>query len=178
MIDLQDILTYYKSISSSPSGQTPRYIPLLNALLALLSIYIVYRIIFPATHLSSASRDAERQAQTKPEPIVYTIFTPASLQPFNGLDQERVLMAVKGNVYDVSAGKSFYGPNGPYSNFAGRDASRGLAKGSFDEDMLTPLDHPIDTLDDLSPEEINSLNDWEQHFAGKYLLCGKLVQEL
>lgn len=57
-----------------------------------------------------------------------------------------------------------------YGNFAGRDASRGMAKHSFDLgefncsitsrntptcalDMLTPVDQPLDKLDDLTPEE-------------------------
>lgn len=45
-------------------------------------------------------------------------------------------------------------PDGPYGNFAGRDASRGMAKQSFDEDMLTPLDQPLDKLDGLTDDEM------------------------
>lgn len=60
-------------------------------------------------------------------------------------------------------------PGGAYENFAGRDASRGvrlyifsllehssglkMAKQSFDEGMLTPIDQPIDDLSDLTPSE-------------------------
>lgn len=62
--------------------------------------------------------------------------------------------------------------DGPYGNFAGRDASRGMAKQSFDEglsgvfvlrltaidrhvpDMLTPIDQPLDKLEDLTPSEM------------------------
>lgn len=84
---------------------------------------------------------------------------------------------MQGHVFDVTAGKSFYGPGGPYSNFAGRDASRGLAKNSFDEEMLTDLDKPIDTLSDLTDEEKESLAGWANHFEGKYLLVGRLVNE-
>lgn len=50
---------------------------------------------------------------------------------------------------------------GPYSTFAGRDASRGLAKQSFEQDMLTPLNEPIDELKDLSNAEWENLRDWE-----------------
>ena len=59
-----------------------------------------------------------------------------------------------------------------YGNFAGRDASRGMAKQSFDlgitcisnlglcqhslesEEMLTPVDQPLDKLEDLRPDEM------------------------
>ena len=60
---------------------------------------------------------------------------------------------------------------GMYANFAGRDASRGMAKQSFDEgmdarltssclihdplpEMLTPIDQPMDKLEDLTAEEM------------------------
>ncbi|KAI9598255.1 hypothetical protein BDF19DRAFT_431831 [Syncephalis fuscata] len=64
-------------------------------------------------------------------------------------------------VYDVTPGRNFYGPEGPYGNFAGHDASRGLAKGSFDLEMITPLDQPIDSLENLTTDEWEALNDWE-----------------
>jgi membrane-associated progesterone receptor component len=64
---------------------------------------------------------------------------------------------------------------GPYGNFAGHDASRGLAKGSFDLEMITPIDQPIDTLSDLTEEEWAALNDWEAHFANKYECIGELI---
>ncbi|KAK9249020.1 cytochrome b5-like heme/steroid binding domain-containing protein [Lipomyces tetrasporus] len=178
MVDLKAFQNHYNSVIALAPGVDARYIPYLNASLGILSVYLVYRIIFPPARPNGQVLNAQLQAKQKSQPLVYTKFTPTTLQPFNGVIEERVLMAVKGKVYDVSAGKTFYGPGGPYSNFAGRDASRGLAKGSFDEDMLTPIDMRIDTLEDLNEEEIQALNDWEQHFAGKYLRCGELVEEL
>lgn len=105
-------------------------------------------------------------------PIVEGRFTPLSLAKFNGTDDPKILIAVRGKVYDVSNGASFYGPGGPYENFAGRDALRGLAKNSFELDVLTPTDQPIDQLKDLTADEIESLDGWEQHFEGKYPLVG------
>lgn len=79
-------------------------------------------------------------------------------------------------VFDVTSGRNFYGPGGPYANFAGRDASRGLACGSFDEDMLTKdLQGPLDTLKDLGSEELEALRGWEERFEEKYLVVGRLV---
>lgn len=86
-------------------------------------------------------------------------------------------MAVRGRVFDVSQGATFYGPGGPYENFAGRDASRGLAKNSFDLDVITPLDKPIDLLDNLTADEIESLDNWEEHFENKYKVVGSLHNE-
>lgn len=53
---------------------------------------------------------------------------------------------------------------GPYANFAGHDASRGLAKNSFDADMLTDPNEPIDKLEDLAADEWESLREWEVSF--------------
>jgi len=97
-----------------------------------------------------------------PPPTVFRTFTPPTLFPYNGLNGMPVYLAVRGRVFDVTKGRNFYGPGGPYANFAGRDASRGLAKGSFDEDMLTKdLDGPLDTLSDLGPDELEALQGWE-----------------
>lgn len=87
-----------------------------------------------------------------------------------------VYLAVRGRIFDVSSGRNFYGPGGPYANFAGRDASRGLAFGSFDEDMLTKdLEGPLDPLDDFEADHWDSLKGWEERFSEKYLVVGKLV---
>lgn len=115
----------------------------------------------------------------KPEPaVLFRTFTPRTLLPFNGQNNAPVYLAVRGRVFDVTSGRQFYGPGGPYSNFAGRDASRGLAFGSFDEDMLTKdLDGPLDTLEDLDGEQKDALRGWEERFEEKYLVVGKLVAE-
>ena len=31
-------------------------------------------------------------------------------------------------------------------------------------DMITPLDQPMDPLDNMTPEEAKALEDWEEHF--------------
>ena len=30
--------------------------------------------------------------------------------------------------------------------------------------MITPVDQPMDPLDDMTPEEQKALEDWEEHF--------------
>lgn len=111
-----------------------------------------------------------------PPATVFKTYTPHTLLPFNGEEGKPIFFAVRGKVFDVSRGRNFYGPGGPYSNFAGRDASRGLACGSFDEDMLTEdLDGPLDTLEGLGAEEMEALQGWEERFNEKYEIVGKLV---
>lgn len=88
-----------------------------------------------------------------------------------------VYLAVRGKVFDVTPGRNFYGPGGPYANFAGRDATRGLACGSFDEDMLTSdLLGELDDLKGLGDDEMEALRGWEERFEEKYLVVGRLVK--
>jgi membrane-associated progesterone receptor component len=111
-----------------------------------------------------------------PSPIVFRTFTPPELRIYNGEQGMPVYLAVRGKVFDVTSGKNFYGPGGPYENFAGKDASRGLACGSFDAEMLTKdLQGPLDNLEGLSQEELNALQDWENRFVEKYLVVGRLM---
>ncbi|KAJ5155460.1 Damage response protein 1 [Penicillium capsulatum] len=113
-----------------------------------------------------------------PPPAVFRIYTPTKLLEFNGQGDRSVYLAVRGRVFDVTPGKNFYGPGGPYENFAGRDASRGLANQSFDEDMLTKdLSGPLDDLKDLDQDQLENLQSWEERFSEKYLVVGKLVAE-
>ncbi|KYK54492.1 membrane-associated progesterone receptor component 1 [Drechmeria coniospora] len=142
----------------------------LNAILALILLYSLHATFFRGA--SSSNRSLHRP----PPPVVFRTYTPRTLLPFNGENDGPVYFAVRGRVFDVSRGRNFYGPGGPYSNFAGRDASRGLACGSFDEEMLTKdLDGPLDPLDGLGRDELEALQGWEERFLEKYDVVGKLV---
>lgn len=100
-------------------------------------------------------------------------FTVAELLQYDGKQPDgRVLVAVNGSVYDVTKGKRFYGPDGPYAAFGGRDASRGLATFS-----VTSSDKPeYDDLSDLSPLEMESVLEWEAQFKEKYIFVGRLLK--
>lgn len=96
--------------------------------------------------------------------------TSQQLAQYNGTDASKPLyVAVKGRIFDVTNGKSFYGPGGPYAMFAGKDASRALAKMSKNDEDVTP------SLDGLSDKEIGVLNDWEKKFEAKYPVVGRVV---
>ncbi|PHH92194.1 hypothetical protein CDD83_8483 [Cordyceps sp. RAO-2017] len=153
-----------KQAASSSGLVTP-----LNLILASALAYAIYGALF--------GRPAGETAVARPPPpVVFTTYTPHTLRPFDGRDGRAVYLAVRGRVFDVSRGRNFYGPGGPYANFAGRDASRGLACGSFDDDMLTKdLDAPLDGLDGLGQDELEALRGWEERFLEKYDVIGKLV---
>ncbi|EFJ04266.1 hypothetical protein SELMODRAFT_228191 [Selaginella moellendorffii] len=96
--------------------------------------------------------------------------TAGELKKFDGSDPTLpVCVAIRGKVYNVSSATNFYGPGGPYAVFAGKDASRGLAK------MSTKPDEVSGPLDDLSEKEMTTLLDWEKKFSDKYPVVGGIV---
>jgi len=164
-----------------------------NILLSIVLAYRLYKLIpsFRFDELKAEEDDGserqgispvesmieyQRKPTTFPASLVWRTYTPLELKEFDGNDGGRILFAVNRVVYDVSSGRNFYGPDGPYGNFAGRDASRGLAKQSFDQDMLTAVDAKIDTLEDLSDEDRENLKGWEDLFKAKYIACGELIE--
>jgi membrane-associated progesterone receptor component len=98
-------------------------------------------------------------------------FTVEQLREFNGKDGKAIYIALKGEVYDVSDAKSFYGEGGSYAAFAGRDCTRAMAKMSLDEADLINSD-----LSDLSASQRLSLDGWVDKFKyhRSYRIVGKL----
>jgi len=114
--------------------------------------------------------------QPKPveqKPVVRRAYSVQELREYDGRDPSKpILLAAKGTVFDVSRGRTFYGPDGPYGLFAGRDASRALAKNSLEQKDLDNAD-----LEDLTPDERESLNGWVENYKWKYIDVGWLVTE-
>ncbi|OJJ51511.1 hypothetical protein ASPZODRAFT_148809 [Penicilliopsis zonata CBS 506.65] len=153
----------------SPPAEVMSIASPINLILLSLFVVVVYLQFRPKAPVTLPSG---------PPPVVFRTFTPSTLLPFDGNDERPVYIAVRGRVFDVTPGRNFYGPGGPYANFAGRDASRGLACQSFDEEMLTKdLKGPLDELKDLDEEQLENLASWEARFTEKYLVVGKLVAE-
>ncbi|MGB5368558.1 MAG: cytochrome b5-like heme/steroid binding domain-containing protein [Polyangiales bacterium] len=92
------------------------------------------------------------------------------LAAYDGSDSGKpLLIAIRGQVYDVTRGRDFYGPGGPYGMFAGKDCTRALAKVSFDAEMFTG------GIDGLEPDELDKLEEWIEMFEGKYRRVGRLL---
>ena len=43
--------------------------------------------------------------------VLFRIYTPKTLEPFNGSENGRILLAINRIVFDVTSGRSFYGPS-------------------------------------------------------------------
>lgn len=59
---------------------------------------------------------------------------------------------------------TLHNPGGPYSAFAGKDATRGLATG-----VVAAADKEYDDVSDLTPDEVSSAKEWEEQFRGEAL---------
>ncbi|KAL0677899.1 hypothetical protein Bca4012_005880 [Brassica carinata] len=107
-----------------------------------------------------------------PPPVQLGEITEEELKQYDGSDSKKpLLMAIQGQIYDVSQSRMFYGPGGPYALFAGKDASRALAKMSFEENDLTG------DISGLGPFELDALQDWEYKFMSKYVKVGTIQKK-
>lgn len=140
--------------------------------LALAFYYVVSGFFGSSDHgHQQRSRDFEEQTQALPPPVQLGEITEQELKEYDGSDPNKpLLMAIKGQIYDVSQSRMFYGPGGPYALFAGKDASRALAKLSFEEKDLTG------DISGLGAFELDALQDWEFKFMSKYVKVGTVKQ--
>ncbi|KAJ4133611.1 hypothetical protein NW768_005199 [Fusarium equiseti] len=74
-------------------------------------------------------------------------------------------VAIKGKVYDVTGNKAYL-PGASYNVFAGKDASRALAKSS------TKPEDALPEWKDLDDKEKGVLNDWITFFSKRYNIVG------
>lgn len=76
----------------------------LNLTLLSLCLFLLYKIV-------RGDKQPDFAEEEKPLPkMKKRDFTIAELKPYDGIENPRILMAVNGNVFDVTRGKKFYGP--------------------------------------------------------------------
>ena len=100
-------------------------------------------------------------------------FTKEELKKYDGSDSSLpLLLSILGKVYDVSAGRDFYGPEGGYGFFSGRDASRSFIDGCFHLDCFDESKG----LDGLTDKQLAGVYDWMQFYEkeDKYPFVGYL----
>ncbi|XP_013391224.1 membrane-associated progesterone receptor component 1 [Lingula anatina] len=141
----------------------------LNCVLLGICGFLLYKII------SNRRKDAVPPAPPPLPRMKKRDFTLEQLREFDGKGRDgRLLVAVNGKVFDVTRGKRFYGPDGPYGLFAGRDASRGLA--TFSLDTENAIRDEYDDLSDLNSMQMDSIREWEMQFTEKYDYVGRLLK--
>lgn len=108
--------------------------------------------------------------------------TPAELAKYNGTDPTLpIYLAVKGQIFDVSAGAHTYGPGGSYHAFAGHDASRAFVTGCFLEDRTSDLRGAEEVylpIEDLPNEGISSRERKTRAERERRLAKKKVIDEV
>ncbi|VVB15685.1 unnamed protein product [Arabis nemorensis] len=142
---------------------------------ALALAFAVYQVVsgwfaspFDDVRRHQRARSAvEEEELPIPPPVQVGEITKEELKQYDGSDPSKpLLMSIKHQIYDVTQSRMFYGPGGPYALFAGKDASRALAKMSFEDKDLTS------DISGLGPFELEALQDWEYKFMSKYAKVG------
>lgn len=129
------------------------------AVLCILITYIIKLLLTPVEPITIPASALHRRPKVKPRSI-----TLEELKKFDGKnDDTPCYICIKGTVYDVSAGRRFYGKGGPYNLFCGYDSSRALAKGSLEKEDVENSD-----ISDLTADEQDTLHGWIATFEGKY----------
>ncbi|XP_047333493.1 membrane steroid-binding protein 2-like [Impatiens glandulifera] len=138
-------------------------------------IVVAYKVVcgmFVSTTDHSAVRRENPYAFL--DPVYMGEVTKEELRSYDGSDYKKpLLIAINGQVFDVSRSRRYFGPGGPYASFAGRDArgrdaSRVLALMSYPKDRTGN----IKGLGEIHPE---ILLNWEFKFKETYVQVGQLV---
>jgi len=81
-----------------------------------------------------------------------------------------ILIAIDGDVFDVSANRRVYGPGGMYFAAAGKDAARAFITGCFDE-------HDTHDLRGIPDEQLAAIDRWKAFFTNHkdYWRAGKVL---
>ena len=96
------------------------------------------------------------------------VIIPNSLLESAKGNSSQLILCIVGHCFDVSEGKNFYGNDGGYHFFSGKDATRAFATGDFTTNGL------IESTSELKPEECKSIHGWldfykksmKYHFIG------------
>lgn len=98
-----------------------------------------------------------------------TSYTLQELHGFGPSSSGRIMLGILGNVYDVSIGREFFGPTGPYRIYAGHDATYALASMSLKQSDLDVFEYALDE------DDRQTLADWIAYFKVKYGAVGGLA---
>jgi predicted heme/steroid binding protein len=82
-----------------------------------------------------------------------------------------IYLAIKGHIYDLTAGREVYGPGKSYSNLVAKDSTRGFANGCTEDKCLGS------SLEGLTEEQLKEVDKWHDfyHNHDKYKYVGKVA---
>lgn len=169
------MIYYLKRSSAREMLQQALSLP--GYILSLATDNVIATLVIVAV-ISIAASALQSMFTQVPPPAVYEPercgdITAEALRRYNGVDPYLPLyFAVKGEIFDVSKGRDFYGPGAGYAMFAGREVSRALALMSLDPDDCCA------ELADLTPRQLETLEEWISKFREKYHSVGRVVPEL
>lgn len=152
----------------------------LGYLVIFFCVYIGYILIInPKTNpVKNQSTKEERTTEENDDDLEPPRnFTQQQLSFFNGKEDplmqepKPIYLSLDCTVYDVSEGRDFYGPDGPYACFAGKECGVALAKMSFDDEHVNDFEG-IQTK--LNVCEKDELYNWQLKFE-KYPIKGKVI---
>uniref|UniRef100_A0A7E4ZWT9 Cytochrome b5 heme-binding domain-containing protein n=1 Tax=Panagrellus redivivus TaxID=6233 RepID=A0A7E4ZWT9_PANRE len=132
------------------------------ALLVVL-VYVVYRMFLKKA-------DPLPPPPKRVPPLPKQDMTVEQLRKYNGTDDEHICIALLGEIFDVTRGKNFYGPDTAYAPLAGHDATRALA--NMD---LKLVQEEYDDPSTLSEVDKDEAKNWADTFRVKYPVVGRLL---
>jgi len=137
-------------LTSSPSNNP--LIAMSASLRNLLHIVIIF-FLFSAfsTRLSFAEKCQEENCVNPDLRLV-------SAEELSSKLSNPIWLSILGQVFDVTTGRSFYGPGEGYSFFAGKDASQTYITGQFNDEGLKK------DIKTLNPEELAGIDEWMKFY--------------
>eukprot|EP00584_Thalassiosira_punctigera_P011167 CAMPEP_0172531950 /NCGR_PEP_ID=MMETSP1067-20121228/5166_1 /TAXON_ID=265564 ORGANISM="Thalassiosira punctigera, Strain Tpunct2005C2" /NCGR_SAMPLE_ID=MMETSP1067 /ASSEMBLY_ACC=CAM_ASM_000444 /LENGTH=224 /DNA_ID=CAMNT_0013316393 /DNA_START=128 /DNA_END=802 /DNA_ORIENTATION=- len=105
--------------------------------------------------------------------------TREELEEMDGFDGAPLYLSIRGRVYDVSAGASFYAEGKEYHDWVGKDASRSFGTGCRGGVDRTGMDCLSESLEGLKENELKEIDRWLELYEthDKYTFVGHLVDD-
>ncbi|KAH6561547.1 hypothetical protein BASA50_009542 [Batrachochytrium salamandrivorans] len=162
--------------SSKASVQKPSSPKGVSLYQILVSFTVVVCAIFATSYIITDTFDFGGQTAVVRKllrthfPAKEIVLTPEMLAKYDGSDPSLpIYIAIKGIIYDVTEGRSYYGKKGSYEFFAGKDATRAYITGCFQADLTHDLRG-------LSDAQIESLSTWTDFYGkhDKYFQVGRV----
>lgn len=106
------------------------------------------------------------------------IFSRSQLMIYNGVDNEKLYVAIRGYIYDVTPNLKSYGPGKAYHKLVGKDVSRLLGLNRLqlkEEPDNSDLQNSSWYTQDLNTKQNEIIDKWVLFFRKRYNIVGIIV---